>query len=588
MKTFSMKSKNTYLFLFIFIAGLTVSCDLDPTAVNTFDDEATWSFPDYAEGVLMNAYANIPQRVTNYNDNFLDVATDNAVTNSYGTGIYEVAVGGISPTLNPVGRWNTAYDQFRNIHLFLDRGLGENITYNLTDSVADAEYRSRLKGEAYFLRAYWGFQLLQEYGGKANNGKALGYPITTRTPTDEELNNPQNTTRNTYLECVQQISDDLDTAMVYLPVRYSGSSTITGVSGLGRGDDQIALALKSRLMLYAASPAYQDDSVTSLDGMGSFTVLDEGFYNARWIMAAQAAQEALDIIGNVPGLKESDFNPNNTPGEYIWRKYHNDRVLENQNFPPVDFGNGNTSPSQNLVDAFPAQNGFPITDARSNYDPADPYANRDPRFYLNIMYNGRDFLGDPLETFEGGVDSRAESPNATRTGYYLRKWLALQDLLNRQNPSTAHHYHALIRRTEVLLNFAEASNEAWGPSAVGPGMSMSALDAIKKVRSNAGISDATYVEEVAAMGKADFRTLLQNERRIELAFENHRFFDMRRWFLPLDTQVQGIKITEQQDGSLNYEKYNVEERGFKDLRDYYLPLPYEEQIKSDLINNMGW
>ncbi|MAZ27639.1 MAG: RagB/SusD family nutrient uptake outer membrane protein [Cytophagaceae bacterium] len=583
-----MKIKNTFLISLASIAVLAISCDLDPVAVNTFEDEATWSFPDYAEGVLVNAYASVPLRFSNYNDNFLDVATDNAVTNSYGSPIYEVAVSGISPSTNPVGNWGTAYNQFRNIHLFLENGLNEKITYNRTDSVADAEYRQRLKGEAYFLRAWWGFQLLQQYGGKTDDGRALGYPITTSTPTDEQLNNPKDITRNTYLECVQQIVADIDTAVVYLPVRYSGSSSVTGNSGLGRGDDQVALALKSRVMLYAASPAYQDNDVTQINGMGDFSVLDEGAYNARWVMAAQAAQEALDLIGNVPGLEQADFNSNNTPAEFVWRKYHNDRVLENQNFPPFDFGGGNTSPSQNLVDAFPAANGYPIDDPRSNYDPSNPYENRDPRFYLNILYNGRDFLGDPLETFAGGNDSKDENPQATRTGYYLRKWLALQDLLNIENPSNTHHYHALIRKTEILLNYAEAANEAWGPMAVGPGMEMSALDALKKIRANADVDNTTYVEEIAVTGKDDFRKLIQNERRIELAFENHRFFDLRRWLLPLDQAVMGMNITRSTGGNLSYDPFVVEQRGFKDLRDYYLPLPYEEQVKSDLTNNMGW
>ena len=583
-----MKIKNIKPYAFILLLWPIVSCSLDPTAVNTFEDEATWSYPDYAEGVLLNAYANIPQRFSNYNDNFLDVATDNAVTNSYGSTLFEIATGGISPNINPVGSWNMAYDQLRNIHLFLEKGLSENITYNLTDSIADLGYRNRLKGEAYFLRAWWGFQLLQEYGGKTGTGKALGYPIVTATLTEEELTNLENVTRNTYQECVQQIVADIDTAVAYLPVKYSGSGSITGITGLGRGDDQVALSLKSRVLLYGASPAYQNDNVTKINTMGDFTVLDPEVYTDHWVFAAQGAQEALTLLGNVPGLKAQDFNSNNTPTEFVWRKYHNDRLLESQNFPPLDFGNGNTSPSQNLVDVFPSSNGFPLDDPRSGYDPQNPYLNRDPRFYLTIMYNGMNFLEDPLETFEGGRDSRETNPNSTRTGYYLRKWLSLQNLLNIDNPSTTHHYYAIIRRTEVLLNFAEAANEAWGPTDVGPGMSQSALDAIKKIRNNAGINNTIYLDEVAAKGKDDFRNLIQNERRIELAFENQRFFDMRRWLLPLDQDVMGIDITRQQDGTFNYKKFKVEGRGFNDIRDYYLPLPYEEQIKSNLINNLGW
>ncbi len=181
------------------------ACDLDPQVENTFGDDSTWSFPDYAEGVLLNAYAAIPGRFINYDSNFLDVATDNAVTNDYGSNIYTVATSGITPSFNPVGNWNKAYDQFRNIHLFLENGLGDNVIYNLTDETADQEYRERLEGEAYYLRAWWGFQLLQEFGGKTDSGIALGYPIVTETPTDSELENPKNISRNTYEECVAQI-----------------------------------------------------------------------------------------------------------------------------------------------------------------------------------------------------------------------------------------------------------------------------------------------------------------------------------------------------------------------------------------------
>ncbi|WP_161554479.1 RagB/SusD family nutrient uptake outer membrane protein [Sinomicrobium soli] len=583
-----MKIKNTCLYLPGFLLLAVVSCSLDPQVENTFEDDATWSYPDYAEGVLLNAYANIPTRFSSYSSNFLDVATDNAVTNDFGSDIYEVSTGGIRPANNPVGHWSQAYDQFRNIHLFLENGLDEKIIYSLTDDETNAEYRARLKGESFFLRAWWGFRLLQEYGGKSNNGTALGYPIVTRTPTEEELNNVEGISRNTYAECIQQIVADIDTAVVYLPVRYTGSNSVTGSTNLGRADDQVALALKSRVLLYAASPAYQNDDITGIAGMGDFTVLDEATYEAGWVRAAQAAQAALDLIGGVPGLKEGDFNSNNTPEEFIWRKYHNDRTLENQNFPPLNFGNGDTSPSQDLVDAFPAENGYPIDDPRSDYDPGNPYEHRDPRFYLNIMYNGREFLGTPLETYEGGKDTRSVNVNATRTGYYLRKWLALQDLLNVENPTNTHHYHALIRKTEVLLNFAEAANEAWGPTAIGPGTDRSALDAINTIRGNAGITDDSYAAEVAAMGRDAFRKLIQNERRLELAFENHRFFDMRRWLLPLDQGVKGVRIVKAGNGSLTYETFEVEQRGFYDIKDYYLPLPYNEQVKSNLVNNLGW
>ncbi len=582
-----MKIKHLIYSLVLISLGFT-ACDLDPQVENTFGDDATWSFPDYAEGVLLNAYAAIPGRIINYDSNFLDVATDNAVTNDYNSNIYMAATGGITPNFNPVGHWNAAYNQFRNIHLFLENGLGDNVIYNLTDETADQEYRERLEGEAYYLRAWWGFQLLQEYGGKTDEGTALGYPIVTQTITGETLENPKDVTRNTYEECVAQILNDIEAAMSLLPFEYKGGSNVTGKTGLGRADDQVAMALKSRVLLYAASPAYQDDDITKLLDMGSFSVVDQGEYRRKWIAAANAAQEALDLVGNVPGLSEGHFTANNTPNEFIWRKYHNDRFMENLNFPPLDYGNGYTSPSQNLVNSFPAKNGYPIDDPESNYDPEKPYAKRDPRLELNVLYNGENFLGDPLETFVGGRDSKEKNYNATRTGYYVRKWLALENLLEPENTGSEHHYYVLFRKTELLLNFAEASNEAYGPLAIGEGNSMSALDAMKMIRKKAGIKNQDYITSVAENGKDEFRKLIQNERRIELAFENHRFFDMRRWLLPLDEDVNGVRITKTGADSFSFEDYKVEERPFHQLRDYYLPIPYNEQIKSDLINNIGW
>lgn len=585
--------KNPIALILILFSLFLSSCEemeLDPEVENTFGDEDTWAFPNYAEGVLMNAYAAIPDRFNSYNNNFLDVATDNAVTNNYGSAIHDVATGkSLNEHFNPIGSWKGPFDQIRNVHLFMENGLGDHISYNITDSITDKQIQDRLKGEAFFLRAWWGFKLLQDYGGKTNEGDALGYPILTRTLSDEEFSE-LDITRNSYEECVAQISADIDSSMAYLPLNYAGGSTVDGISGLGRANIQVAQALKSRVMLYAASPAYQPDDIAVLTGMGTYRVNDQNAYEEKWIRAANESQEALDVmVGNIPGLKAPMFNANNTPAEFLWRKYHNDRNLETYNYPPFDYGNGYTGPSQNLVDAFPGANGFPIDDPRSEYDPENPYQNRDPRMNLNILRNGQDFIGDPLETFVGGRDSNEAHPQGTRTGYYLRKWLNIDDMLNPENPTNTHHYHALIRKTELLLNLAEASNEAWGPTGTGSETSMSAVDAIKRIRNNAGINSNEYVDEVAAQGKEEFRKLIQNERRLELAFENHRFYDMRRWLLPLNEEVYGMEITQEGDGSFNFEKVVVEERMFDEVKYYYQPIPFNDQIRSEnLINNLGW
>ncbi|WP_162633319.1 RagB/SusD family nutrient uptake outer membrane protein [Echinicola strongylocentroti] len=591
-----MRNQNTtykkIAFYGMMLLGMT-SCSeaLDPVLDNTYGEDFAYGLPEKTEGFLMNAYANVPGSfVAEYGGDFLDVATDNATTNAFGSALYRVSAGAISPANNPVGNWNNAYNQFRNIHIFLENGLGDNVTYNLSDPDADMAKRMNLKGDAFYLRAWWGFTLLKQYGGKAANGEALGYPIVLSSEEYSETSGLEDIQRNTYEECVEQIVKDLDSAYLYLPKTYTGGDPIVGVQQLGRADKQNVRALKSRVAVYAASPANQSDEVVSIAGMGSFNVLNEAAFVQKWVDAAEYSQEAIEEVGNFSSLKTGDFNNNTSPGEFVWRTYHNNRDLENKNYPISEFGQARTSPSQNLVDAYPMQNGYPIDDPRAGFDPENPYANRDPRLDLTIFYNGQTLDGQALEIYEGGKDSKARNQQNTRTGYYLRKWLSVQNgMLDPVSPTNDHHNHALIRKTEVYLNFAEASNEAFGPTAVGPEMSQSAVEVIKSIRSAAGITDNSYVDEVAAQGKEAFREFIQNERRLELAFENHRYWDLRRWIMPLNETVRGVRILKGEEGDLSFEEFTVEERKFDDVKYYYHPLPYDELVKSpQMIDNKGW
>lgn len=583
--------KNNFIkYTFIAFASLQFACSFEPEIENTYSEDWVFSQPDYVEGLLLNAYGNLPNTIVDgYGGDFLDAATDNAVTNS-GAGVYRLGAGGLTPSNNVVGQWDNAYNQIRNVHLFMENGLGDNINYDISSEAADLSKRQNLKGEAFYLRAWWSFHLLQAYGGKTESGEALGYPIVLRSATKEESTDLEAVVRNTYHQCVAQIREDIDSAMVYLPKIYNGTDPVTGINNLGRADQQTSLALKSRLSLYAASPAYQPDNVVKLTAMGQFTVVDEQKYIDKWEIAADDAQEAIDEIGTFISLSAGDFSANNSPDEFIWRSFFTSSVLENNNYPIAERGGAKTGPSQNLVNAFYTKNGFPIEDTRSGYDANNPYSNRDPRLYLNVLHNGSDFNDRNLETYVGGVDSKEKYAGNTRTGYYVRKWLSLTPgIISVDNSSNQRHYNPYFRRTELFLNLAEAANEAYGPTGMGGNVAQSAVSVIKLIRTKAGISNNTYVDEVAAMGKDEFRKLIQRERRLELAFENHRYFDLRRCLLPLDETVKGIKITKNSDGTLDYEEEEVEERKFNGLRYYYAPLPYDELSKSpNLINNLGW
>lgn len=584
--------KNNFIkIIFIVFATLNISCSLETEIEDTFSEEWVFSQPGYVEGILLNAYGNLPNTIVDgYGGDFLDAATDNAVTNNYGNSIYRIGSGGLTPSNNPIGQWDNAYNQIRNVHIFLENGLGDNVTYDITSEVQDQLKRDNLKGEAFYLRAWWSFHLLQSYGGKTAGGESLGYPIVLRSSTVEEAVDLESVKRDTYEACAAQIIKDLDSSLVYLPFKYTGSNPTTGAQNIGRADQQVALALKSRVSLYAASPAYQSDNIVSLTGMGQFTVVDETKYIDKWKIAATYAQEAIDQIGSFSSLSVSNFASNTTPSEFIWRSFFTSSTLENNNYPIAEFGGARTGPSQNLVNAFYSRNGFPIEDVRSGYDANNPYSNRDPRLALNVLYNGSAFNDRNLEIYEGGVDSREAYTQNTRTGYYVRKWLSLQSgLISVDNSSSSRHYNPYFRRTELYLNLAEAANEAYGPSTIGTGTSQDAVSIIKSIRSKAGISDNTYVDEVAALGKDEFRKLIQNERRLEFAFENQRYFDLRRCLLPLDETVRGVKIIKNADLSLTYSEVNVEERNFTSLKYYYGPLPYDELSKSpNLINNLGW
>lgn len=589
--------KYTKIIFLLTVAMALFSCEdvLKTIAINEVGEEDVWRIPEYADGTLLMVYNAIPQQFDGYNGNFLDVATDNAVTNSYSSDIYKFATGQLSRNLNPLDGWDEGYTQIQAVNLFMQKGLSDDIIYDKTDPNLDVAYKTRLTGESHFLRAWWHFYLLRLYGGKTDDGEALGVPILEKYITTEEASKLGNFTRPTYKECVDKIVADCDKAIELLPDAYTGSHVATGVSNVGRATAMAARVLKANVILYGASPAYQPDHVTKITGLGQFTVTDAAQYQQGWENAAKIFDEIIRTngFGDFTPLTHANIanNTGTTPANFVFRFYFNSNDLETRHFPPFYYGNAQTVPSHNLVEAFPSKTGYPIADARSGYDASNPYAmDRDNRFSLNIYYQGRTFATnrEAIDVSYGGKDSPSYSSKASRTGYYLSKFLSRQDnMLEPTSVMTAGHYTPLLRKSEVFYNFAEASNEAYGPTGKGEGMLYSAYDVINTIRSAYGITDTQYLDEVSA-DKNKFRELIQNERRLEFAFENHRFFDMRRWVLTLDESIKGVVITNH-SGTYTYSYQEVENRPFSDVRYYYLPLPYDEIMKNPALkNNRGW
>lgn len=597
-----MKKIIYLLFTIVFVAVWSCDDSLDTKLDNSYGDEITWKLPNYALGVLMNAYANIPNAPNSYDGDFLDVATDNAFSNNPSSELSKYVKGRLSPTTNPFDNWGTAYTQFRNIHLFLEKGLGGNIIYSLSDSIKDKKIRDRSRGEAYFLRAWWGMELLQVFGGITDDGQALGYPVILKNLTVEDQNNMELMSRNTYEDCVLQIIADCDSAFKYLPLSYVGSDEETGVKQDGRASGKAALALQSRAALFGASPAYQPT--------GAYAVSTDSV-TKKWLRVVTLSERAITtgVLGAYAAFTEAMYVGSGVQGttnaELLFRKWFNNNALEKSNFPPLFYGAGRTNPSQNLVDAYPAKNGFPVNDPRSGYDPQNPYVNRDSRFDLTIYYNGKVFNSDralEIYTDTNGVkrrDAAGYDYQNTVTGYYLKKFMSpKKDML--YNPATLSavndfHQYPLIRKAEVYYNLAEALNKIAGPNGAVPGSSRTAYAIIKDIRTKNGITATTYLDEVATAGKESFEQLIQNERRIEFAFENKRFFDLRRNLLPLNESIKGVQIVQTATGFV-YSGTNpaetgivVEQRKLDDPKHYYLPLPYDKVATNrNLIQNKGW
>ncbi len=573
-----------YIRSLIFIAALAIvaGCEdmLEPKADSTYSSEDTWRLSEKARGVLYNAYAAITNKVDMYDDNFLDCATSDAVTNDFESDVYALAYGSVTSASNPLDIWNTAYAQFKNIHLFLENGLNDNVRYSVVSDDVDLKYKRKYKGEAFFLRAWWGWQLLRLYGGKTSSGEVLGYPIVLNSSDGYDMK-----ARDTYEDCVERIIEDLDSALVYLPEKYTGNDPITGTSGQGRASGNAALALKAIVYLFAASDAYQPDGIT------------EGERRFKWIRTVYAADVAMSHIGKTKPLSSASFggNSNNVDSEFLLAmSTGNSSDFESRNYVTSYYGRAITNPSQNLADAFPMANGYPITDSRSGYDGNNPYEGRDPRFYLNFYYNGAAFQSRTIDIFEGGIDSITSDERNTRTGYYLRKWIVETCNLTPGNAVSAHRYNPLIRKTEVYMAFAEAANQIWGPYGTDPKYVPSgrtAYSVMQELREGAGITGHEYMTEVADAGKEAFDAFIMNERRIEFSFENRRWFDLRRNMMldEMSEPVRGVDVTKTDDGGFRYEEKIVEDRHFEDPKYVYSPIPYGEIAKNPLLEqNVGW
>lgn len=577
------------------------SCDdlFDPAPENHKDMTQLEDMPSWAVGLLGHAYLSNPLGNGGEDYPWTETATDDAVSNDVNNSYRKIATGAWRKDNNPIDQWQRLRASWQYINQFLE--LSENVKW-AKDEVVSELYKVRFQGEAYGMRALYMFYLLQAHAGWSDGGELLGIPVLTES---ETVNSDFNKPRDSFKACMDLLKADVAKAVEMLPDEYGDINSdnevpakyksmgatlasynrVFGNHAKNRMSLRAATAVLAKASLMAASPAFAEGS------------------GVTWEQAAQAMGNVLKFLGNDP-VSQMDPNGNfwytdpkalqnltegqNTK-EWLWRtNAGGSHGIESNNFVPTLFGNGRINPSQNLVDAFPAANGYPITDERSHYDKQNPYANRDPRFEQFIIHNNSQYGGKTIITAVDGTDNNAMNKfdgKSTRTGYYMKKLLCESVNCDPSSTTDQHHMKPLMRYTEFFLGYAEAANEAWGPQGKGS-FGFSAYDVIKAIRSRAGISDINdedgYLESIKN-DKEKMRELIRNERRIELCFEGYRFWDLRRWKANLNETVKGMRIENN-----HYQVVDVEKRDFKDYM-YWGPIPYSETLKFDqLVQNKGW
>ncbi len=604
-----MKTRNIILYFIGLVAFSSCNDMFEPADENNRTEDAMVEESKYAHGLLMYGYDRLPYITTTQTD----IATDDAVTNNTNSNYCKMATGTWAADNNPMSQWDNCKDGIQYVNLFLKKV--ENVKWAPSSASKQQMFIDRLKGEAFGLRAILYYYLLQAHGGYADDGILYGVPLLTE---PEDGSSDFNQPRATFAECVKQIYADCDSAMALLPAdyvdiesnneiparyqtlgaNYSNYNLVFGTKARNLLSAKVAEATKAQVALLAASPAFREQSgVTSA----------EAATLCAKVLKRIGGLAGFDPTGNIWYKNTEKLKPEASEmPEILWREdRHKNASQESENFPPTLYGNGRVNPSQNLVDAFPMRNGRPITDASSGYDPQNPYANRDPRLADNVIYNGTTFkktviISGTYPTDKNETDDNINSiSTSTRTGYYLRKLLREDVSPLSSSLIEQQHIYPRIRYTEIFLAYAEAANDAWGPKVDGANVGFTAYDVIKAIRERAGLGtnevgialpegDA-YLEECAA-NQDKMTELIRNERRIELCFENKRFWDLRRWKMPLDETVKGMQIDrDEETGDLSYTIIDVEVRSYDSSYQCYGPIPKGELLKwSNLKQNKGW
>ena len=551
--------------LFLLACLIPSACvDLNYSEENTRDEEWTYEyFENGIKNMVFDVYAQVYNNEFESNSAyFLAGATDEAQY-ALETGAVNNYVNGGWSAANPYSRtWSKCYTAIADANMFLEKLAQADITswqYN-------PDYRNWVQQlelfpyEVRFLRAYFYFELFRSYGD---------VPLVTTTLTNAEANT---ITRTPADEIVKFIVEEIDEIAPYLPVSY-----VTEVnSEVGRATRGAALALKARTLLYAASPLFNPTNDRS-----------------RWAAAAEACKVILDNAATW-GLKLSAYGS-------LWGHdaFYNPELIfglgrgefnsfEMANYPVgVENGSSGNCPTQTLVDQYEFQEGGQTFGERYpgsiDLNAGDPYEGLDPRFALTVVKNGDEWPTNgsqkkAIETFNGGFNASPKY-GATPTGYYLKKYVDGACVTTADNQTTRRHTWILFRLGEIYLDYAEAVFNATG-SAKDATFGITANEAINKLRNRPDIQMPEFTED----GEA-WVARYERERMVELAFENHRFWDVRRW----KKGAQYFRTIQVANISAGLQLTRATVSRQWDDKYYFYPIPQSELKKNpNLTQNAGW
>lgn len=537
----------------------TTSCDfMDCDESDNYTLQEIQGSYNRVKQFVTSIYGYLPSDFCNTHGAMLDATTDDAIHVYESSAIQRIVNGTWSANYTVDDKFAYYYNAIHDANYYLTTLSGLTFdTWENGDDYQDwMQNYDNYQYQVRFLRAYFYFELVRRY---------QNVPLITKPLSQTETNQIEPSSAQ---EVLKFIINECTEIAPKLPIK----STSIAQAENGRATRAMAMALKSRAALYAASPLYS----TNGD-------------NAKWTEAAKASHDIIASAGELGlGLdtyanlfKSKNYNSKEV---ILCRPTGTSKTFEQANYPMgVTGGNTTTCSTENLASAFEMKDGraFDWNDPTMK---ANPYKDRDPRFYLTIVHNGMLWPAKKaVDISEGGANGLPLT-NATTTGYYLRKYVDNSISFEAGSTTAAtHHNWILFRYAEVLLNYAEAMIHVNGNCDYKDATyTMSAREALNAVRKRAGIP------EVAACSQDEFLMRVKHERRVEMAFEGQRFWDLRRWKNLDETKnIYAVRITHH-DGVLSYEKTLLSERSVSNKL-YFYPIANVELFKNKkLVQNSGW